>query len=198
MKKILVVDDTKNIKILLKKCLQLQGFEVLTANDGFEALEMFVKESFDVAFLDIKLPRLSGTEVLKRIREMGIKTPVIIITAYATIKNTFECTQLGAVAYIQKPFTADKVKTILSEFFSLNKFQIVLKKDSIQIAESLIFDNKFYDAEVLLKNSLSTEPLNSKIYFLLSEVSNKLGKQEDAEKFRLISTCLENPKKLCP
>ncbi len=115
MKKVLVVDDTKNIRILLSKCLQMENYEVKTANDGHEAVEMFSAESFDLAFLDIKMPYFSGTEVLKKIRDMGIMTPVIIITAYATVKNAVECTQMGAVAYLQKPFSAEKVRNVLAE-----------------------------------------------------------------------------------
>ena len=113
MKKVLVVDDTKNIRMILTKCLELEGYEVMTASDGKQALEMFKSYTFDLAFLDIKLPEIRGTEVLKRIREQGITTPVIIITAYATVKNAVDCTNLGAVAYVQKPFSADKIRTIL-------------------------------------------------------------------------------------
>lgn len=92
MKKVLVVDDTKNIRMVLTKCLELEGYEVMTASDGRQALEMLTQHTFDLAFLDIKLPEMRGTEVLKRIREIGVKTPVIIITAYATVKNAVDCT----------------------------------------------------------------------------------------------------------
>lgn len=68
-----------------------------------------------MAFLDIKLPEVRGTEVLRRVREMGIETPIIMITAYGTVKNAVECTHLGAVAYIQKPFSADKILSVLQE-----------------------------------------------------------------------------------
>lgn len=115
MRKVLIVDDTKNIRVLLTKCLEMEGYEVKIANDGQKAVEMFLAESFDLAFLDIKMPHYSGTEGLKQIREKGITTPVIIITAYATVKNAVECTQMGAVAYLQKPFTAEKVRSKLNE-----------------------------------------------------------------------------------
>lgn len=77
---------------------------------------MFSKETFDLAFLDIKMPHFSGTEVLKQIRQNGINTPIIIITAYATVKNAVACTQMGAVGYLQKPFTSEKVRNVLREF----------------------------------------------------------------------------------
>ena len=103
LKRVLVVDDTKNIRLLLTKCLELEGYEVETASNGQEGYEKICGGAYNLVFLDIKLPELSGTEVLRRIRAQGIPTPVIIITAYPTVKNAVECTQLGSIAYLQKP-----------------------------------------------------------------------------------------------
>ena len=74
MKKVLVVDDAKNIRMLLTKCLELEGYQVKTATNGKDALALFSSERFDLAFLDIKLPELSGTEVLRRIRALRSRT----------------------------------------------------------------------------------------------------------------------------
>ena len=115
MKKVLVVDDTKNIRTLLGIYLKLNDFEVLMATNGHEALSIIDTEPVDLIFLDIKMPEISGTEVLKRIRAKGITTPVVIMTAFATVKNAVDCTKLGALTYLQKPFTTDKIKTIIDE-----------------------------------------------------------------------------------
>jgi len=117
MKKVLVVDDTKNIRVLLTTCLEMEGFEVLSVDNGEKALEIFKNEKIDLAFLDIKMHGISGTEVLRTIREWGIGTPIIIMTAFATIKNAVECTKLGAVEYLQKPFTAQKIKNLIQTIF---------------------------------------------------------------------------------
>lgn len=71
MERVLVVDDTKNIRTLLSKCLELEGYQVETAADGKEAIGKIMAETYDLIFLDIKMPQFSGTEVLKKIREMG-------------------------------------------------------------------------------------------------------------------------------
>lgn len=154
MKKVLVVDDTKNIKMLLCKCLEIEGYDVDSASDGKEALELFSRNKYDLAFLDIKLPEVRGTEVLRRIREQGIDTPVIIITAYATVKNAVECTKMGAVAYVQKPFTADKIKSVLGEVFGkkddiapvrvqpMNVYEAILKRRSIRKYKQTPIDPK--------------------------------------------------------
>lgn len=179
--KVLVVDDTKNIRTLLTKCLQIEGHEVKTATDGLDALEIFYKESFDLAFLDIKMPNYSGTEVLKKIREKGIYTPVIIITAYATVKNAVECTQLGAVAYLQKPFTADKVRDVLSQMMKQDIHSI--KDDAITLAKDMINKKHFLNAITLLKGALAINPLKSEIYLLLSNASTGLELKQEAEKY---------------
>jgi DNA-binding NtrC family response regulator len=168
LKKVIVVDDTKNIRTLLSKCLQMEKYEVKTASDGHEAVEMFSKESFDLAFLDIKMPFFSGTEVLKQIREMGIMTPVIIITAYATVKNAVECTRMGAVAYLQKPFSADKVRNILAELEELTDHA---DKNYQVTAEKLINEKRFTEALYLLKKVIAENPLKAEAYLLLSRSS---------------------------
>lgn len=185
MKRVLVVDDTKNIRILLTKCLELEGYTVLTASDGQEALELFKRDKFDLMFLDIKMPHLSGTEVLKKIREQGINIPVIIITAYATIKNAVECTQMGAVAYLQKPFTADKVRSVLKELCtsSCNGKICNSEENQIKQIEDFLDKNEFTKAIELLKHAISEEPTNPNIYFLFSKAYHGLGDAKNAEKF---------------
>lgn len=194
MKKILVVDDTKNIRILLTKCLELEGFTVLTATDGLEALELFKHEKFDLAFLDIKMPHFSGTEVLKRIREQGVTIPVIIITAYATIKNAVECTQMGAVAYLQKPFTAEKVRSVLNEICVMPSkvAKNDIKENQFKQIEKLLDTGDFEKAIELLKLAISAEPTDSNIYCLFSRAYQGIGDIQNTEKFKKIYEILKN------
>lgn len=183
MKKVLVVDDTKNIRTLLTKCLQMEGYEVKTAIDGYEAKEILIKESFDLAFIDIKMPYLSGTEVIKHIREMGIATPVIVITAYATVKNAVECTQMGAVAYLQKPFTADKVKAVLKEFFIGREEGKQDSGISLELIRNLIDNGAYPQALHLLRGIISEMIENPEIYLLLSKIYRGLNNSEMENKF---------------
>lgn len=193
MKKVLVVDDTKNIRILLTKCLELEGYTVLTASDGQEALELFKSNEFDLAFLDIKMPQLSGTEVLKKIRQQGITIPVIIITAYATIKNAVDCTHMGAVAYIQKPFTADKVRSVLNELCikPINDIKNCTGKNYIRQIEKCLNQGEFLLAIDLLKKAISDEPTNEYIYLLFSKAYEGHGNIEYSQKFRNIYETLK-------
>lgn len=185
MQKVLVVDDTKNIRLLLTKCLTLEGYKVVTASDGKEALELFQKEHFDLAFLDIKLPEVRGTEVLKRIREMGIQTPVIIITAYATVKNAVDCTHMGAVAYVQKPFTAEKIRSVLTEFNSRRQ-----KSEDCEVGplkgndfiKQLLDEGSYEKALQLLKRAISEDPTDAELFLLMSQAYKGLGNGAYAEK----------------
>lgn len=186
MKKVLVVDDTKNIRMILTKCLELEGYEVMTAGDGKQAMEMFMEQTFDLAFLDIKLPEIRGTEVLKRIRELGIKTPVIIITAYATVKNAVDCTNMGAVAYVQKPFSADKIRSVLKEL----EERAVSPLNNEESTESIItcvkasLDQQDYGKALeLAKSALTSDLNNAEIYLLISKAYNGLQNDENSERF---------------
>lgn len=181
MKRVLIADDTKNIRSLLSKCLQLEGYEVAEAADGQQALDLLTSQDFGLAFLDIKMPGLSGTEVLKAARSAGVVTPVIIITAYATVKNAVECTQMGAVAYLHKPFTADKIRNVLLEMKESN---------SLAQADRLIGQGRPLEALQVLKKALAERPLDQKIYLMLAKACERAGQAEEAAKFKRIYTAL--------
>lgn len=191
MKKALVVDDTKNIRILLTTCLQINDYEVVTATNGQEAIDLLKNEDFDLVFLDIKMPEISGTSVLKKIREIGIDIPVVIMTAFATVKNAIECTKLGAVAYLQKPFTTEKVKAVLSEIFNhddnINKLKELLKN-----SRELIEKGKNAEAYDLLKKVLSINPSCSETYYLIGKACEKMGDLKQAEKFYETAKCFNS------
>lgn len=187
MKKILVVDDTKNIRTLLTTCLELNGFNVVTASSGIEALKLFESEKFDLIFLDIKLPEVSGTEVLRRLRSMGVSAPVVIMTAYATVKNAVECTKLGAVAYLQKPFTADKVKQVLSEIANCEDIECDEIAKNLSQCKKLINDGELDQAFNLLKKTLSLDPSCKDVYYLIGKIYELKGNDGEARRFYSIS-----------
>lgn len=181
MNRVLVVDDTKNIRELLTTCLEVEGYQVDTASDGKAALEKLQANAYDLAFLDIKLPELSGTEVLRRLRAADIYIPVIIMTAFATVKNAIECTKLGAVQYLQKPFTAEKVRTVMKELRTETE-QISLQ-ENLELARQLIEQEELCTAYEVLKKCLAYDPENPDIYYLLGMYHAKQGQNAKADKF---------------
>ncbi|SNS03475.1 Tetratricopeptide repeat-containing protein [Anaerovirgula multivorans] len=185
MKKVLIADDTKNIRKLLTTWLQHEGYDVISVENGIAALEAFQAMCFDLAFLDIKMPQMSGTEVLRQIRTMGIETPVIIITAFPTVKNAVECTQMGAIAYLQKPFTTNRVKQVLIEVMNTNE-QYKSLESLLKGAQDKLSNNNIDEALVILKNALAIDPTYGHTYYLLSAAYEKSGDINEAERFREI------------
>lgn len=191
MKKVLVIDDTKNIRMLLSTCLELREYNVITAENGIEALKIIKNKDviIDLIFLDIRMPGISGTEVLKVIKEEREECPVVIMTAFATVKNAIECTKLGALVYLQKPFSPDRINAVLDEIerkYCINS----LVKSSIDIiddARELLKDNNnAIEAHELLKKAIGRDPYNKDVYLLISEVNKILGNTEEAIRFEKI------------
>lgn len=89
MKKILVADDEMSIRLLYSEELREEGYEVFTAANGKEALEIVAKEPLDLIILDIKMPEMSGIEVLRQIKEKHPNLPVLLSSAYSEYKQDF-------------------------------------------------------------------------------------------------------------
>jgi len=117
--RVLVVDDEESLRFLLASELQAESFEVQTAGDGEEAIEMIRRkidksEKFDVVLLDIRMPKVDGWEVLKFIKGNIPETRVIMLTAYADVKNAIEALRLGASDFVSKPYDLDDILTSIN------------------------------------------------------------------------------------
>lgn len=108
--KILVVDDEESIRWVLGRSLEKAGYTVEYGEDGAQAIQKAGSDNFSLIILDIKMPDLSGLEVLHDLRLKGIDAPVIVITAQNTVKNAIEAMKEGAYDYIAKPFDLDEVR----------------------------------------------------------------------------------------
>lgn len=121
MAKVLVVDDEPNIVLSLEFLMEQAGFEVVTAEDGEQALEQVTSASPDLLLLDISLPGMSGFDVLERLRgqEATAQLPIIMLTAHGRDVEREKGMALGADDYITKPFSTqslvEKVKALLTE-----------------------------------------------------------------------------------
>ena len=104
MPRVLVVDDEVSILDTLQILLRGEGFEVATAKSGREALERFEETSPDVVLTDIRMPGVTGLDLLAQIRERDPETPVILMTAQASLQSAVQAVNQGAFYYLQKPF----------------------------------------------------------------------------------------------
>ena len=121
--KVLIIDDEKNIRLTLEKCLT-DDYEVVTAVNGEDALNNFVANEFAVVLLDMNLPGLDGLEVLEKIKEIDKEVKVIIITGYGSVETAVETMKLGAVDYLRKPFTPDEIRDIVKKVIERQKREI--------------------------------------------------------------------------
>jgi two-component system response regulator HydG len=109
MEKILIVDDDKDLCFVLKRFLSKHGFEVIDATSGKAALEILETLEPDLILCDFRLEDMSGSSILKKIKEMNPSVPVIIITGYSNIKTAVEVMKLGAMDYVTKPLLPDEI-----------------------------------------------------------------------------------------
>jgi DNA-binding NtrC family response regulator len=123
VKKALVIDDDKNILTTLEIHLEDLGFSVQTANSGAKGLEIVKVDKPRIVLLDLRLPDKDGLKVLEEITETGIKTDVIVITAYATIDTAVKAIKLGAFDYLPKPFTPAQVGHIIGRLERLRSLE---------------------------------------------------------------------------
>ncbi|MDK9698589.1 MAG: sigma-54 dependent transcriptional regulator [bacterium] len=119
--KLLIIDDEKLIGWSLAKQFEKDGYQTFTALSGEEGLEVFRRESPEVVFLDNRLPKKSGLEVLKEIRHHSQSTIVIFMTAYGSTETAVEAMKLGAYDYVNKPFQYNDVNSIVEQAVKANK-----------------------------------------------------------------------------
>ena len=121
MAHILIVDDEERMRHLLSIMLSRRGYNVEQAEDGVEALTMIENTSFDMIISDIKMPRMDGIELLKKIQQMDIPCPVVFITAFATVDSAVSAMRDGAVDYITKPFDEDRIILVVEKTLNLSR-----------------------------------------------------------------------------
>ena len=113
--KILLVDDEQEFTLTLAERLELRGYEVLTASSGEEALQVLEDNLPQIVVLDLKMPGLSGIEVLKRIKAQYPKLQVLLLTGYGSTQEGIKGMQLGAYDYLLKPLNIDTLISKINE-----------------------------------------------------------------------------------
>jgi len=149
METILVVDDEKSLLDLLSVVLKKEGYRVKTCLAPSRVFELLEKESFDMLICDIKLPEVSGMEILKYVRENKPNLPVIMITAYGSLKQAVEALKAGAIDYILKPFDVEELKIIIAQELEKRRLQeenILLRRD---LQQRYSFENMIGKSKVM-------------------------------------------------
>jgi len=119
-KRILLVDDEENARTALAKILSREEYEVLSAGNGFEALELLKNTQVDLIITDINMPEMNGMSFLREINQLYPGSNVIMVTAYGEVESYIEAMNLGAFEYINKPVRINELKKIISKVFRDN------------------------------------------------------------------------------
>ena len=132
-KRLLVIDDEENMRHMLSAMLRKSGYEVDTAADGREGLQIIDKHRYDFILCDIKMPKMDGMAFLKAARVKDTNATVIMMSAYGSIDTAVEAMKLGAYDYITKPFKSDEVNLTLKKAEEREK----LKQENQQLRERI-------------------------------------------------------------
>jgi two-component system response regulator HydG len=130
--RILLIDDEQSIVETLTVLLKNEGFEVVSALSGAEGIDRFAESSPDLVLTDVRMPKVSGVDVLEAVREEEPSTPVVLMTAQASLKSAIQAVNLGATHYVQKPFANEELVAILRRSLDIGKTQrenVRLKKE---------------------------------------------------------------------
>ena len=129
--RILVVDDEESIRIMLRAVLEEEGYEIIEAADGPEAVKAVEQDPLDLILLDIRMTTMDGIETLTEIRKISPFVPVLMMTAYATVKTAVEALKAGAFEYLAKPLDIEELKILVQkalEYYRLREENLTLKE----------------------------------------------------------------------
>ncbi len=131
--KILIVEDDILVQTMLKDSMKESGFSITMASDGRAGLTKFQKTYFDLVLLDIKLPKMNGIELLKRIKEISEESTVVMMTAFGAVETAVEAMKAGAYDYVTKPFLPEELILIMKKGLELQK----LKRENVLLRKEL-------------------------------------------------------------
>jgi len=133
--KLLYVEDDETLSFITKDHLELQGFEIIHCADGEDALCHIKEDQFDLAILDVMLPKVDGFELARKLREKDTEIPILFLTAKSMKEDRLEGFKLGGDDYITKPFSIEELMMRIEVFLRRRKVTNAIKKDTFQLGE---------------------------------------------------------------
>ena len=184
--KILIVDDEPNVRLMYHSALESEKYELYEADSGPKALELCKQRKHDAAILDLRMPGMNGLELLEKMHEQGVNTPVVIITAFADVPNAVNAMKLGAIDFLKKPILPDQLRAIVKDILVRNepdkpKAEPLDFDYYLRCAKRAINLRDFASAKLKLVKALELDP-NSPQAFNLVGVMLEMREEYDQAK----------------
>ncbi len=179
--KVLIIDDEE---IVLESCTEIlssEDYRISTASNGAMGLELLKEISPDIVFVDLKMPGMSGIEVLEKIHALDPKIVTVVITGYATVNSAVEAMKHNAYDFLPKPFTPDELRLLTKR--GLERRRLILETQALRREKELLRENFAAIVSHELKSPLGAVQQN--LYFLLDEITDKLN-DEQKDRFQRI------------
>jgi two-component system nitrogen regulation response regulator NtrX len=138
MAKLLIIDDEKSIRKTLREILEYEKYQVDEAVDGGEGITMLQKEKYDIVLCDIKMPKMDGIEVLDKIMQLSVDTPVVMISGHGNIETAVEAVKKGAFDFIAKPLDLNRLLVTIRN--AMDKSKLVTETKVLKKKVSKTFD----------------------------------------------------------
>ncbi|HOZ49753.1 MAG TPA: response regulator [Candidatus Hydrogenedentes bacterium] len=182
-KSVLVVDDEKNIRLALSQALVPMELDVETAVNGEDALQRVQSKEFHLMLLDLKMPGMDGMEVLRRLAELRPDIRVIIITAHGTVSSAVEAMKLGAVDFIQKPFSPKEIRDLVQSVLDREALELSRVKDytgHVEWAKRCIQERRFPAAEEHVRHAIGADASRAEAFNLMGALLEIRGDDRGA------------------
>ena len=182
--RILVVDDERNIRNNLTIVLESAGYNVDASGDGEDALTKCKERHYDIALVDIQMPKMGGLELLRYLRTLRPNLPVVILTAYGTVGRAVEAMKLGAVDFLEKPFDPKVLLSLCEEIIQRQKMSKSVSVDDLLHLAELARERKAYvEARVYLKTAMIREVGRPEPYYWLGYIAELEGDKRRAMQY---------------
>jgi DNA-binding NtrC family response regulator len=190
---ILVIDDDESMRVGCIQTLTEEGYSVKAVENGHKGLEIIDKESFDVILLDLKMPGIPGMDVLKKLKENGPTSLVIVITGYATIDSAVEAMKRGAYDYLPKPFTPEALISIVKKAVDSRRQALEETFMHLALEEKMISDNIICQSDAMKKVALLAKKVAPTDSTVLITGETGVGKELVAQTIHRLSRRYEKP-----
>lgn len=192
-KSILILDDEEMIRDLLSETFSNKGYETDTALDAKEAMRKLNKNRFDLLVTDLRLPDVSGMEVMEQVNKQFPELGIIMITAYGSIKNAVRAMKLGAFDYITKPFNLDEIELVVEKFFKYRSLENENKYLRSELDRKFSFKNIIGNSKTMDKVFESIKMVSKSRATVLIQGASGSGKELVARAIHYNSNRKNNP-----